>query len=198
MAMRLVEPPGNAFETIRDGLRRLRARPHPRLLVERPKPEALEVLAPHPVYELGLDAAAAGGGADRLRLSSFRWLVGGGEGPLAAAEIGIAPGGAAGALRHVSEGAFVGATERAIRVAEALEDVARGDFELRLIRSTGLRFLALWLAEKDSSRDLAIPLAPAPPWLAAEEPIPLATLFAKARDAAVAESKRPADPFRPG
>lgn len=196
MPLKLVEPPQGGFERVQAALNRLRARPLQRLSVERARAELLEALAPHPVYELSLSAAAEGGGAGRLQLTSFRWLLGDGDGSLAAAEVSVDAAGAAGEIRHVSEGPFVEATERAIRIAEARAEVGAGEFEVRLIRSAALRFVALWLAEKDGARDFAIPLTPAPPWMKAEEPLPLEELFRRARTAAQNALAQPNDPWR--
>jgi hypothetical protein len=105
----------------------------------------------------------------------------------------------------INGGSFVEGTESAIRKAEALKEVAKGEFEAVLVVVPALYVVALWLQDRsnDASKvghkaDLLIPLAsPAHKLL---EPIELAH-FLKAldrpgRSSPIIRSRTPARPRR--
>jgi hypothetical protein len=61
---------------------------------------------------------------------------------------------------EMNTGPFVQATADIVAAAERLDEVSRGDFELRLLRVPSVYLVALWLRGNDA--DLLLPLPPAP------------------------------------
>ncbi|WP_227025007.1 hypothetical protein [Streptomyces tsukubensis] len=125
---------------------------------------------PLPVHVLDRGAPE---GTARTRFTSWRFLVRCGERALAAAETRLTADGWA--FSHFFEGPYVGATEQALREAELFS----GLYQPRLLSVPELYMLTLWLhgsTGDDGSEgaleasDVLIPLAPAPPGIAAYLP----------------------------
>ncbi|MEV8591279.1 hypothetical protein [Streptomyces sp. NPDC051180] len=133
---------------------------------------------PLPVHVLGV--AGAPGIAPRTRLAGWRFLIRHGERTIAAADTMLTPDGWT--FSHFFEGPYVTATERALLQAEALP----GAYEPRLLSVPELYMLTLWLhadpdadgaATAPAAADLMVPLAPAPPGIAAHRPYQVADLL---------------------
>ena len=99
---------------------------------------------------------------------------------MAAAETLLTPDGWA--FSHFFEGPYVTSTELALKQAETLQH----PYQPRLLSVPGLYMLTLWLhgdtaadgAEgHPAATDLLVPLAPAPPGIAAHRPHPVADLL---------------------
>jgi hypothetical protein len=134
---------------------------------------------PLPIHELTGIGDPAG---TRARLSGWRFLL---HAPAGSGRDG-APSPAVGAAEavltadgwafaHWCEGPYVHSAERGVREAEALP----GDFQPRLLSLPQLYMLTLWLHRDPGAdpalgapgpADLLIPLAPAPPGIAADAP----------------------------
>ncbi|MEU1040115.1 hypothetical protein [Streptomyces sp. NPDC005907] len=132
---------------------------------------------PLPVYVLDRNAPA---GATVTRLTGWRFLIRCGERAVAAAETMLTPDGWA--FSHFFEGPYVTSTERALRQAENMQQT----FQPRLLSVPELYMLTLWLhgdCVADSgtghplATDLLVPLAPAPPGIAAHRPHRVAELL---------------------
>ncbi|MCC2280684.1 hypothetical protein LKL35_35590 [Streptomyces sp. ET3-23] len=133
---------------------------------------------PLPVHVL--EPVALHGGAPRTRLTGWRFLVRGGGRSIAAAETMLTPDGWA--FSHFFEGPYLASTELALHQAELLTS----PHQPRLLSVPGLYMLTLWLhgditAEASSGvlapGDLLVPLAPAPPGIAAHRPHRVADLL---------------------
>ncbi|MFE5594633.1 hypothetical protein [Streptomyces sp. NPDC056549] len=133
---------------------------------------------PLPVHVLGVTGAP--GQAPRTRLAGWRFLIRNGDRAIAAADTMLTPDGWA--FSHFFEGPYVSATERALLQAEALPVTYRP----RLLSVPELYMLTLWLqadSEADdttvapAAADLMVPLAPAPPGIAAHRPYQVADLL---------------------
>ncbi|WP_310435981.1 hypothetical protein [Streptomyces sp. 3330] len=126
-------------------------------------------------------------GVTATRLAGWRFLIRCGDRAVAAAETRLTPDGWA--FSHFFEGPYIASTERALRQAESTAQ----PFQPRLLSVPGLYMLTLWLHGDSSSdgttghpapTDLLVPLAPAPPGIAAHrahrvaELLPLLTLRA--------------------
>jgi hypothetical protein len=109
----------------------------------------------------------------------------------------------------INAGPFVEETEKAIRTAEALEKVCRGEFEAVLLVVPALYVLALWLQDRSNDgpkgrsdeADLLIPLPPSNPPLYPGRPIGLASFLEalrrpRERSSAVIGSRTLARPRR--
>ncbi|XUM01179.1 hypothetical protein ACQ86F_31335 [Streptomyces venezuelae ATCC 10712] len=133
---------------------------------------------PLPVHVLGVTGAP--GLVPRTRLAGWRFLIRNGDRAIAAADTMFTPDGWA--FSHFFEGPYVSATEQALLQAEALPVTYRP----RLLSVPELYMLTLWLqadSEADgttaapAAADLMVPLAPAPPGIAAHRPYQVADLL---------------------
>ncbi|TGB08344.1 hypothetical protein, partial [Streptomyces palmae] len=128
--------------------------------------------APLPVHVL--DGAAKAGVPPRTRLAGWRFLIRCGERFIAMAEAMVTADGWA--FSRFSEGPYVVSTERALRQADSLPTA----YQPRLLSVPELYMLTLWLHADPAadpalggapvSADLLVPLAPAPPGIAAHVP----------------------------
>ncbi|MGW1888378.1 hypothetical protein [Streptomyces sp. NPDC001970] len=134
---------------------------------------------PLPVHVLDQVVPRAGR-APRTRLAGWRFLIRGGERSVAAADTMLTPDGWA--FSHFFEGPYIASTERALQQAESLPE----GYQPRLLSVPELYMLTLWLhgdTEADASggapapSDLLVPLAPAPPGIAAHRPHRVADLL---------------------
>ncbi|MFI9612512.1 hypothetical protein ACIHCM_12705 [Streptomyces sp. NPDC052023] len=114
------------------------------------------------------------------RLAGWRFLIRSGDHAVAAAETMLTPDGWA--FSHFFEGPYIVSTEQALRQAENLTQ----SYQARLLSVPGLYMLTLWLHEDRASdgtaghpaaTDLLVPLAPAPPGIAANRPHRVADLL---------------------
>lgn len=132
---------------------------------------------PLPVHVLDQITPA---GVSATRLAGWRFLIRSGDRAVAAAETRLTPDGWA--FSHFFEGPYIASTERALSQAEALQQ----PYQARLLSVPGLYMLTLWLhgdltadgAEgHPAATDLLVPLAPAPPGIAAHRPHQVAELL---------------------
>ncbi|MFE6281563.1 hypothetical protein [Streptomyces sp. NPDC057877] len=119
-------------------------------------------------------------GAPATRLAGWRFLIRCGDRAVAAADTMLTPDGWA--FSHFFEGPYVASTERALRQAETLAQ----PYQPRLLSLPGLYMLTLWLhgdctadgaTGHPAATDLLVPLAPAPPGIAAHRPHRVADLL---------------------
>ncbi|WP_406433347.1 hypothetical protein OHB00_09855 [Streptomyces sp. NBC_00631] len=119
-------------------------------------------------------------GVSATRLAGWRFLIRCGDRAVAAADTMLTPDGWA--FSHFFEGPYIASTERALHQAEALQQT----YQPRLLSLPGLYMLTLWLhgdrtadgAEgHPAATDLLVPLAPAPPGIAAHRPHLVAELL---------------------
>ncbi|MGW2638371.1 hypothetical protein [Streptomyces sp. NPDC001348] len=132
---------------------------------------------PLPVHVLDRITAE---GVSATRLTGWRFLIHCGGRAVAAAETRLTPDGWA--FSHFFEGPYIASTERALRQAETMQQ----SYQVRLLSVPALYMLTLWLhgdcsadgAEgHPAATDLLVPLAPAPPGIAAHRPHPVAELL---------------------
>ncbi|ATL26123.1 hypothetical protein [Streptomyces formicae] len=119
-------------------------------------------------------------GTSPTRLAGWRFLIRCGDRAVAAADTMLTPDGWA--FSHFFEGPYIAATERALRHAEAMPMPCQP----RLLSVPELYMLTLWL-HRDctddgadgtlAATDLLVPLAPAPPGIAAHRPHRVAELL---------------------
>ncbi|MFD9047301.1 hypothetical protein [Streptomyces zaomyceticus] len=133
---------------------------------------------PLPVHVLGVTGTP--GQPPRTRLAGWRFLIRNGERAIAAADTMLTPDGWS--FSHFFEGPYVTSTERALLQAEALPV----PYQPRLLSVPELYMLTLWLhaepeadgaATAPAAADLLVPLAPAPPGIAAHRPYQVADLL---------------------
>ncbi|MFF9913985.1 hypothetical protein [Streptomyces sp. NPDC013457] len=137
--------------------------------------------APLPLHVLDVrDQVVPSGQAPRTRLAGWRFLIRGTDRAVAAADTMLTLDGWS--FSHFFEGPYVTATERALLQAESLPTV----YQPRLLSVPELYMLTLWLhgdTDADGAMsspdpaDLLVPLAPAPPGIAAHRPHRVADLL---------------------
>lgn len=119
-------------------------------------------------------------GMSATRLAGWRFLIRCGDRAVAAAETRLTPDGWA--FSHFFEGPYIASTELALRQAETVQQ----PYQARLLSMPGLYMLTLWLhgdCDADGAEghpaatDLLVPLAPAPPGIAAHRPHRVAELL---------------------
>ncbi|MFT2016736.1 hypothetical protein ACMA1D_12955 [Streptomyces sp. 796.1] len=147
----------------------------------RVEPGSLAVAHPLPLHVLDHVTPRAGQAAAPItRLIGWRFLIVGAEHAVAAAEALLTPGGWA--FSHFCEGPYVTSTEQALRRADALPTA----YQPRLLSVPELYMLTLWLHRETADEpaggppapaDLLVPLAPAPPGIAANRPHQVADLL---------------------
>ncbi|MFD3722664.1 hypothetical protein [Streptomyces sp. NPDC058674] len=134
----------------------------------------------HVLDRLNTSTLAVGGRPPRTRLTGWRFLIRSGDRYVAAADTRLTADGWA--FSHFFEGPYVAATERALRQAESLGNA----YQPRLLSVPELYMLTLWLhgavgadasAGLPAGEDLLVPLAPAPPGIAAFRPHPVSELL---------------------
>ncbi|MGW3121916.1 hypothetical protein ACWDBW_33075 [Streptomyces sp. NPDC001107] len=132
---------------------------------------------PLPVYVLDELSPA---GVSATRLAGWRFLIRCGERSVAAADTMLTPDGWA--FSHFFEGPYIASTERALRQAETMSQ----PYQPRLLSVPSLYMLTLWLhgdctadgaTGHPAATDLLVPLAPAPPGIAAHRPHRVAELL---------------------
>jgi hypothetical protein len=119
-------------------------------------------------------------GASATRLTGWRFLIRCGDRAVAAAETMLTPDGWA--FSHFFEGPYIASTELALRQAETMKQ----SYQPRLLSVPSLYMLTLWLhgdcaadaaTGHPAATDLLVPLAPAPPGIAAHRPLRVAELL---------------------
>lgn len=132
---------------------------------------------PLPVHVLDRITAS---GASATRLAGWRFLIRAGHRAVAAAETMLTADGWA--FSRFCEGPYIAATERALSQAEAMKQ----PYQPRLLSVPELYMLTLWLhgdcaadgaTGRPAATDLLVPLAPAPPGIAAHRPHRVAELL---------------------
>ncbi|TDT39253.1 hypothetical protein EV562_104497 [Streptomyces sp. BK208] len=132
---------------------------------------------PLPVHVLDRVTAE---GVTATRLTGWRFHIRCGDRAVAAAETMLTPDGWA--FSHFFEGPYVASTEHALRQAESMAQ----PYQPRLLSVPELYMLTLWLhgdggadasAGHPAATDLLVPLAPAPPGIAAHRPHRVAELL---------------------
>jgi hypothetical protein len=182
MTLRLPNTTKETLEVVASHLSELAARDNfGHRALNRANPESLALAAPHDVYSLGLEDLAQRASLDAATLVARRFLVIDGEAPIASAELAVHEYGLG---FQANEGPYVESTAAAIAQAESDPELARGDYEVRVLRIPALYFIALWLKNEQSERDVLIPLDPAPSPLEAGSKLTAAELLAALADPA--------------
>jgi hypothetical protein len=119
--------------------------------------EQLDLSTPHQVFTMGLDDVLAGGGVDRAQPGGWRYLIEQGGQPIASAETSPTPEGTQ-EVSSFTEGPFVAATDKAVKIVRKLPKLEAAGFELRLLRIPAVYQMALWLHSPEE--DLLVPLEP--------------------------------------
>jgi hypothetical protein len=117
-------------------------------------------MEPYPIYGLKLSDLPAIKGLDSARLIGWRYLLVEGQNIARAAEIVESPVGSGASKLHSVTTAHARATEDIFHKAEALPEVANGDYEIRTLRVPELYVIALWLKDLQHNDDRLLPVPP--------------------------------------
>lgn len=173
MPLQSIDPPIAAFEAVRAKLADLATQAAFRTsALRRADPAEIALSTPHRVAHLRLDRIK---GAKDLRsaaeVKGWRFLLHDGSRVVAAVDAVDAERGQF-RFGQVNEGPFTTATEAAVRRAETLDRVKRGNFALVFLLAPAVYVAALWLEDQEGDADFVIPLAPAPAEIKPMEPMP--------------------------
>ncbi len=164
MTLHVGEPPVELTDGVREVLRRRAEKGRfSTPVLGSVKAEELTVGAPHRVYTMTLEDVAEQRSLDTARFTSWRYLVYRGDRAVAGIEVPDTEVEDLEGRIQVNEGQFVGATSETVAMAEALDEVERSGYELRLLKILPLYTVALWLRPDGDDPDLLIPMGQAHP-----------------------------------
>jgi len=147
----------------------LRAKRVPHGMKTEMHPEALAHSEPHPVYVATLEDLAAGKLLANAKQTGWRYLLVQHDEVVAEAELTASRSTAKGAksarsqhleFAGLTHGPFVGATVDGLHMAENLPQIAKADYELRLLKVPAVYLVALWLHRNDE--DILVPIGQPP------------------------------------
>ncbi|UGT61256.1 hypothetical protein [Nocardia asteroides] len=160
MPLHLPEPPTEVPDKVRGKLRAFAdGEKFSTKALRGARKDQLDLSTPHQIYTLGLDDITAGAGLDAARAVGWRYLVVDGAQIIASAETTLAPDGTQ-QMSRFTEGPFVLATDKALKVVRKLPQLTAAGFDLRLLRIPALYVMALWL--HSPLADILAPLDPSP------------------------------------
>lgn len=163
------------------------------------RPDELSYSEPHALYFVSLDGLAEGKLLGVATQTSWRYLLARGETPIAEVELSAKPrrgkGGSAEEFEFLglTQGPFIAATIEALGVAEQLPQVAKADYELRMLKVPSVYLAALWLHGKDD--DILVPMADPPGGLRKNRPYSEEQVIKALREIAV-QTKRFHDSYK--
>ena len=136
-----------------------------------------------PVYHIGLADLAAGQNLDFAFQIGWRYLLKHNDEVVASADVIIdldkKP-----IFAQINEGPLVQGTVLAFKAAGVEEDVKKSEYETRFLTVPALYVASLWLVDMTDNRDLAIPIAPTPPYLKPNKAILVGDLLNELQKAA--------------
>jgi hypothetical protein len=159
MGIRNPQPPAGGDDLVSRRLDLGRGGQRLRVASEATGESALQIAQPHRVYVVPGEALERGQLLDAAEPVAWRYLLVDTENAFAAAEVQQRGDGPL-VFSEMNEGPFVQSTADVLLRAERLDDVQRGDFELRLLKIPSRYLVALWLHAETA--DLILPLSPAP------------------------------------
>lgn len=122
--------------------------------------EQLEATDPHEVYTMGLDDLRRSAALDSARPASWRFLLRGANGVLAAAECARSADGDY-QITTISEGKFVSATSRTLAALRSDARLEPAPFTPQILHIPALHAMAMWLRHEGPD-DLLVPMRPFP------------------------------------
>ncbi|MGI8684608.1 MAG: hypothetical protein ACR2MO_05895 [Acidimicrobiales bacterium] len=161
MPIRTEKAPPRSVAVVERTLTRLLAEPQfrRRAKVGSVEKEPLSLSTPHSVYSVGVDELLRGG-LKAAEPTSTRFIILQGDRTLGSAETRL-EGDRPGAFANVAQGPEVDGFVEGLARTEALDRVAKDDFELRALRINELHVHALWL-KGASGTDVIVPIEPSP------------------------------------
>lgn len=166
MAIQLVTPPANTYDLIRQAISRLSTAGGAADRVTKVNdPSKLSAVLPHNVYTLRSDDITRGRNLNKARLVAWRFLIQYANNTLAAIEFSCDSQGQNLRFASLDTGPFAKGTQEAVKLAEELDGVRAGSYELRALKAPSVYVIALWLKNLQDGDDIVVPIAPAGPGL---------------------------------
>lgn len=157
MPLSFATPPADGTKVLKQGLQELSAASS--IGAAAKAPAGAQVMAPHPVYELGLADLDAGKGLASACLTGWRYLLVAGQNIVQAAELSEPPPGGGPLQFNSLTTGHAHSMEAVFEKAENLPEVAGREYEIRALRVPALYVMALWLKDLqgDEDRFLLVP-----------------------------------------
>lgn len=172
--------PDEAAEAVRNGLEQMASKgafSTPRLrsaFIEKAQAPSTEQALP--VYNLGLSDLVKDRNVRASTQTGWRYTLKQNNETIAHAETVVDRNGK-NLFAGTNEGPLVEGTAKAIKAAEKQSEIKKGNYEVRLLFVPALHVTALWLVDKESRADLAMPTEPAPAPLVPNKLMPLENLL---------------------
>jgi len=169
MPIKSSQPPTEALEALQTGATRMRYVPGTEVTEPPPLAPTRNVVqqddagVPHQVFHLSLDDVLVGKGVSDARATGWRFLLGGRTSAHNGTVADVHGEGIAFEFGGLNHGPQAVKMMDVLQQAERLPEVRDGDFEPRLLRVPSLYVDAIWLKERQTGRDLIIPIPPSLP-----------------------------------
>jgi len=161
MSLHIEKPPPTAYKMIADAIKRMSiAGGTAARAVNVSDPSRLNAATPHKVFVLDADDIVNGRMLDVAQLVAWRFLLLDNQTPIAAVELSCDGKGNNLKFASVNVGPFVVGTRAAILQAEGLDVVNEGEYDLRALRAPSVYVMAIWLKDRQGTKDLLIPITP--------------------------------------
>jgi hypothetical protein len=164
MPLQLADPPASAYELIAQAISRLSTAGGPAERVTNVNdPSRLSAALQHMVYTLGSIDIARGRRLEKARPRAWRFLIQYEARTLAAIELACDARGQNLRFSSLDTGPFAQGTRDAVTLAEGLDSIQAGSYELRVLKAPSLYVMALWLKNLQDGDDIVLPIVPAGP-----------------------------------
>jgi hypothetical protein len=167
MHIRFAQDPIDGKQLIMAGLQRAASRDG-HLSRKLSSIQAVEVHAPHPIYDLGADDIALNRSLDAATLVGVSYLIKDDQSNLATAELQVNQEGRATLLSSLQYGFHTEPLNALLELLSAQTSDAQSSSELRILRCGAIGLCALWLKHDGDGGSTLYPLAPTPPGLQAD------------------------------
>jgi len=126
-------------------------------------PSKINAALPHPVFALSNSAILRSPRLAEAQCVAWRILVQDWMRTIGALEFSCDPRGQNLRFSSFDTGPFAEETREAVTRAETMSAVRAADFELRVLRASGVYLMALWLKALEGGEDIVVPLNPGGP-----------------------------------
>jgi hypothetical protein len=125
---------------------------------------------PHPVYVAGLRDMASAQGLRRAEPTGWRYLARSGSDRNYAIEVQHDEDGDRHQLSEVDKGPYIDGMYKVLADQSLARKLGAVLYRPALLRINAMRVFAVWLQTRDQTKDILIPIPPAPPFLSPWQP----------------------------
>jgi hypothetical protein len=158
MPLSFAKPPADSKAVVEQGLRELSTTSKLGAAAHAGPP--LQLMEPHPVYELTLDELDKGASFAAARITGWRYLLVAGSSVIQAAELSHPTAAGGGSTFNALTTGYAKDMEGVLAKAENLPEVQKGSYEIRVLRVAALYVTALWLKDLKATADRFLPVPP--------------------------------------